>query len=123
SADIGAAYTYLLNQQRSLMAFTRYPGIPLDNNEDERVIKIIVLVRKNSLHFASPVGAGHADILWTCGATALYAGENLWDYFNFVMRHCEQVKRVPQDFLPWTWRTTQTLLDSLVSGNSSEAKP
>lgn len=106
SADIGAAFTYVLNQQRPLMAFTRYPGIPLDNNEDERVIKLIVLVRKNSLHFASEVGSGHADVLWTCGATALHAGENLWDYFNFVVRNKDRVRKNPAAFLPWTWRAT-----------------
>jgi transposase len=121
SGDIGDAFNYLLNQQRSLMAFTRYPGVPLDNNEDERAIKLIVLVRKNSLHFASPVGAGHADVLWTCGATAKYAGENLWDYFTFVVRHKDRVRKNPAAFLPWTWRTTQASdAEAATAKNSAE---
>lgn len=106
NSDIGEAFNYLLNQQRPLMAFTRYPGIPLDNNEDEQAIKLIVLVRKNSQHFASVAGAGFADVLWSCGATALRTGENPWDYFRAVVRHKERVRANPEAFLPWNWRQT-----------------
>src|SRR5262249_54821759 len=115
------AYTYLLNQQRSLMAFTRYAGIPLDNNEDEQTIKLVVMVRKNSQHFATVAGAGFADVLWSCGVTALRSGENRWDYFRAFFRYKYEVKANPEGFLRWNWRKTVELLR--MPAESADATP
>jgi hypothetical protein len=119
NSELGAAYNYLLNQQRPLMAFTRYEGIPLTNNEDERTIKMIVLVRKNSQNFTTSVGADIADIIWTCGATALRSGDSLSAYFSHVLRHRRLARQMPELFLPWSWREHKSTVESTVSKTTS----
>lgn len=57
-SPIGAALRYLDNQRKRLELFVHDPRIPLHNNSSESRLRIIALVRKNSLFFGHP-RAGH----------------------------------------------------------------
>lgn len=49
NASLGKAYRYLLNHWDQLTCFLRVPGAPLDNNIAEHLLKLMILLRKNSL--------------------------------------------------------------------------
>lgn len=68
-SPIGAAMTYMQNQRSRLELFLQDPKVPLHNNESEARLRIIALLRKNSLFFGNP----RAGKLWA-GLLSLVAG-------------------------------------------------
>jgi transposase len=53
-SPLGAALTYMSNQRERLELFLGDPRIPLHNNASESRLRIIALLRKNSLFFGHP---------------------------------------------------------------------
>ncbi len=103
NSDLGGALKYLLNHEEGLMAFTKHAGGPLDNNIQEQKLKLVILHRKNSLFFKEPVGAAVADVLMSLCATAFSAKINVHEYLVHIMRNAEEVKKHPENFLPWNF--------------------
>jgi transposase len=66
---IGKAMQYMLNQRRRLELFLSDARVPLHNNESEARLRIIALLRKNSLFFGNP----RAGKLWA-GLFSLVGG-------------------------------------------------
>ncbi len=85
------------------MAFTKYAGAPLDNNIQEQKLKLVILHRKNTLFFKEPIGAAVADVLMSLCATAFSAKINVHEYLVHIMRNAEEVKKHPENFLPWNF--------------------
>lgn len=110
NSQLGGIFQYFLTRKQALMAFTQYPGAPLDNNAVEQLIKIVALLRKNAMSFMTLNGAPNADKIMTVGATAGMAGINPYDYFVCLQRHADIVKNNPELFLPWTYQETVTHL-------------
>ena len=75
------------------------------NNETERVLKLIVRARKNSLFFKTAVGAEIADVITSVLATCHENGVNAFDYLNVVQRNREAVRASPRQWLPWNYPT------------------
>lgn len=101
---LGKAITYLLRHWTRLTLFLHKPGVPLDNNICERVIKKFVQLRKNSLFYKTAFGAYAGDVLLTLIHTCVEAGENPFDYLTALQVHKHAVARAPHQWLPWNFR-------------------
>jgi len=106
NSQLGGIFEYFLVRQKPLMAFTEYPGAPVDNNAVEQLIKIAALLRKNAMSFMTLSGAQDSDKIMSVGATAGRAGVNLHDYFVCLQAHETAVKENPERFLPWNFQET-----------------
>ena len=106
NSQLGGIFEYFLARKKPLMAFTEYPGAPVDNNAVEQLIKIAALLRKNAMSFMTLTGAQDSDKIMSVGATAGRAGVNLYDYFNCLQAHETAVKENPEQFLPWNYQET-----------------
>ena len=95
--------SYFKRHFAGLSAFCFTPGVPLDNNECERLIKLIVRSRKNSLFHQTAVGAEISDVISSVLATCHENQINAFEYLNAVQRNQKAVRASPQDWLPWNY--------------------
>jgi hypothetical protein len=112
NSQLGGVFEYFLTRRNSLMAFTEYPGAPIDNNTVEQLIKFVALIRKNSNYYRTTVGSGDSDKILTVGVTAGLYGSNLYVYFTQIQKYPEEVKANPESFLPWNVETTLKRLEA-----------
>jgi hypothetical protein len=119
NSDIGRAYNYLLNHEYELSAFYRYPGAPIDNNLTERTLRLPVHLRDAAPFYRNAVGASIAASILTVGVTAYNAGVNLLDYFVAMLRHSEDVKARPYDWLPWCYEDRVRILENKIQTSTS----
>lgn len=103
NSDIGGAYNYILNNEYELSAFCRYPGAPLENNLAERILRLPVHLRDGAPFYRNAVGAAIAANILSVGSTAYQAGVNLLDYFVAILRHSDDVRARPYDWVPWLY--------------------
>jgi hypothetical protein len=106
NSPLGKAIKYLEKRWDKLTLFLRVPGAPLSNDIVERLIKRVVLHRKNSLFYKNQHGAVIGDILMSLIQTAVRAGKNPFDYLTELQRHRSEVKAQPSAWLPWTYEAT-----------------
>ncbi len=109
-SDIGEAYGYMTNNRVRLSAFLRHPGMPIDNNDPERTLRLPVRLRDNAPFFKNSIGGAWAETIWTVGDTALGCGVNLFDYLNGLQRYDEDVRRNPHLWVPWSFRERLSVL-------------
>lgn len=110
NSGLGKAFNYMLKRWDKLTVFLRAPGAPLDNNAAERVLKMAIRHRNNSLFFLTQRGAEVADVYMTLIYTAQLQGENPFEYLTALLRHSRATASSPADWLPWTFRKTLALL-------------
>jgi len=103
NGTLGGAMNYVLRHYEALTLFLSVPGAPIDNNEAERLLKLVVRSRKNSGHFKSGLGAEVADVITSVLATCHENGINAFDYLCAVQRHADTVRREPERWLPWNY--------------------
>ncbi|MCP5084017.1 MAG: IS66 family transposase [Alphaproteobacteria bacterium] len=106
NSSLGEAIAYMLKHWQELTLFLREPGAPLDNNICERALKKAILHRKNSLFYKTRNGARVGDIFMSLIHTAELAGANAFDYLCELLRHAEQAKADPKQWMPWNYRQT-----------------
>jgi transposase len=75
----------------------------LDNNVAERLLKLIIRQRKNSLFYATEHSAYVASILTSLIATCLHAGGNALEYLGALQEHRAAVFGDPTAWLPWNY--------------------
>jgi hypothetical protein len=110
NSGLGQALRYLLKRWDKLTLFLRVPGAPLDNNLCERILKMAIRHRNNSLFYRSERGAHVGDVYMTLIYTAELHGENPFDYLVALFEHEADVAAAPADWLPWTYRATLAAL-------------
>lgn len=103
NSTLGTAMRYIIRHYDELTLFLRKPGVPLDNNEVERLIKLICRSRKNSLFHRSEVGAGISDVITSILATCHDSAVNAFDYLVALQRHSDAVRGSPERWLPWNY--------------------
>ena len=81
-------------------------GASVCNNLAERMLKSIILHRKNSLFFKSELGATVADILTPILFTAKENDLNSVQYLRDLLVHRALWKQNPKDWLPWNYLST-----------------
>jgi len=106
SSSLGQAMAYMLKRWDKLTLFLREAGAPLDNNLCERALKKAILHRKNALFYKTTRGARVGDIFMSLIYTAELNGANPFDYLTELQRYEEEVRRRPQNWMPWTYQAT-----------------
>src|SRR6266571_1094802 len=103
NSALGKAMAYMQSHWETLTRFLSVPGAPLDNNLAERVLKLFIRQRKNSLFYKSPHGAYIASVLTSLIATCIYAGVNAVEYLVALQENRREVFLNPAAWLPWTY--------------------
>lgn len=106
NSGMGGAIDYLLEHWQRLTRFLHVPGAPLENNICERVLKMAIRHRNNSLFYKTQHGADVGDIYMTLIHTAELNAVNPFDYLTALMRNAKAVAAAPEDWLPWNYRAT-----------------
>ena len=106
---LGRAIQYVLNHWKRLTAFTRIPGMAIENNEAERALKLKILERKNSYFFRTSMGALASDVLGSLIQTAKRAGKNPFDYLVALHKNKKAVSTDPEKWLPWNFEERLTI--------------
>ena len=104
NSSFGKAIQYLENHWDGLTLFTKIPGVPLSNNENERLIKRCVLNRKNAYFFKTQKGARIADILMSVIETCCLNKINPYNYLLAIQKFQDQVLKSPDHWLPWNYQ-------------------
>ena len=91
-----------------LSAFCHLPGASVDNNEIERLIKLIVRARKNSLFFKTAVGADISDVITPILSICHENDINAFEYLNAAQRNQASVKVTPEKWLPWNYPSDES---------------
>ena len=106
NSGLGKAISYLLNHWLKLTLFLSQAGAPLDNNIVERALKKAILNRKNALFYKTLNGAGVGDLFMSLIHTCELNGANPFDYLTELLRHAEELKHRPSEWMPWNYRET-----------------
>jgi len=103
-SPIATAIGYALNQWDPLTAFLDDPGLPPDNNESERRLRLIALGRKNYLFAGHDLGAHNLAVLMSlvvsCETNDINPQRYLADVLLRVQDHPD--KRI-DELLPTNW--------------------
>ena len=89
-----------------LTLFLEKPGVPLDNNIAERALKKAIRHRKNSLFYKTRKGAQMGDLFMSLIHTCELNDVNAFDYLTELLRHPEELKQNPSEWMPWNYRDT-----------------
>jgi hypothetical protein len=106
NSGFGRALQYLQKRWARLTLFLRVAGAPIDNNICERVLKMAIRHRNNSLFYRTEYGAYVGDVYMTIISTTILHHENPFDYLVALLRHEAEVAADPGAWLPWTYRAT-----------------
>lgn len=120
NSQMGKAIEYMRSHWEPLTLFLRLAGAPLDTNMVERLLKNVVLHRKNSLFYRTAAGAKTGDIYMTLIQTCQRNDINPWDYLTELQRNHTAVEAAPGEWLPWNYRAT---LESLREPQLADAHP
>jgi transposase len=104
NSGLGKAISYLLNHWEKLSLFLKQPGAPIDNNIAERALKKAILNRKNALFYRTANGALVGDLFMSLIHTCELNEVNAFDYLTELLRHAEELKRNPSEWMPWNYR-------------------
>jgi transposase len=103
NSALGKAMGYMQRHWATLTRFLSVPGAPLDNNLAERVLKLFIRQRNNSLFYKSTHSAYIASVLTSLIATCVYAGVNALEYLVALQEHRSEVFADPAAWLPWAY--------------------
>ena len=107
NSSLGKAISYMRGHWKTLTRFLTLPGAPLDTNLVERVLKLFIRQRKNSLFYRTEHSAYIASVLTSLIATCLHAGVNALDYLVALQEHRAAVFADPSAWLPWTYQASR----------------
>ena len=80
-SPIGKAITYSLNQWEALNRYVDDPMLEIDNNLSERILRMVVIGRKNYMFAGSEAGAWRAAIIYSLVASCKLNGIDPFRYF------------------------------------------
>ena len=103
NSNLGKAIRYLLKHWKELTKFLTIPGAPLDNNICERLIKIMIRYRKNSMMFKTENGAMVGDIFMSLIQTCMNVNIDPFKYLLTLGNEREKVRKNPELWLPWNY--------------------
>jgi hypothetical protein len=104
NSGLGQAINYMLRHWSPLTEFLRSAGAPLDSSWAERMIKIAIRHRRNSLFYKTSKGAQVGDCLMSLIYTAQQNTINPFDYLNALQRNGAKVAAEPSKWLPWNYQ-------------------
>lgn len=95
---------YLLNHWEGLTSFLKIECASLDNNIAERILRLQVINRKNSLFYKTDHGALVGDIICSIIKTGEEIKINPFEYLVWVQENAAEVKINPEKFMPWSFK-------------------
>ena len=104
-----------------LTLFLRQAGAPLDNNICERIIKRVILHRKNALFFKTQNGADVGDLFMSLIHTCQLCGINPFDYLSALQEHHNEMREHPAQWMPWNYQETMARADNTSSVHNAAA--
>jgi len=119
NSGLGYAFRYLLKRWDKLTLFLRVARVPLENNLCERILKMAIRHRNNSLFYRSQRGARVGDIFMALIHTAQLHGQNPFEYLVALLRHEHDVAAAPGAWLPWNYQATLAARAAPVSDAAS----
>ena len=112
-SPIGKAITYSLNQWEALNRYVDDPMLEIDNNLSERILRMVVIGRKNYMFAGSEAGAWRAAIIYSLVASCKLNDIDPFRYFRDVL---SRVSVHPADkideLLPSEWKKLNTEADA-----------
>jgi transposase len=106
NSGLGEAILYTQKRWDRLTRFLQVPGVPLDNNAAERILKKAILSRKNSYFYKTVRGAHVGDMFMSLIHTAELVKANPFDYLTQLQKHAREVNTNPSRWMPWNYRKT-----------------
>ena len=103
---LGKEYQYLLNHWKELTLFLRVVGAPLDNNPCERVLKGLIMYRKNSQIYVTEYSAYNLHIITSIIITCRLNTVDAIDYLTQLQNYEQEVWANPDQWLPWCYLET-----------------
>jgi transposase len=119
NSSLGKAIQYMRNRWKKLTLFLRVAGVPLTNDECERLLKTAIRHRNNSLFYKTEPGAKVGDILMSLIQTATQAGINPFQYLTAVQKNQAVVAKDPERWFPWNYEETLKTSGAPPPGTSS----
>ncbi len=107
NSDLNTYGKYVLKRWKELTNFIKIPGVPLDTNYVERMVKSIIEVRKKGLFFKTLNSAINAGKILSVLETAKINKVNSFDYVEFLLTHPEEASKNPSIFLPWNYQANR----------------
>jgi transposase len=107
NSSLGKAISYMQAHWETLTRFLSIPGAPMENNLAERVLKLFIRQRKNSLFYQNEHSAYIASVLTSLIATCLYAGVNAVEYLVALQENRREVFSDPAAWLPWAYAASR----------------
>jgi len=104
-SPMGEALRYMKNQWSRLIAFLNDPHIPIHNNASESALRIVALIRKNSLFFGDEEAGRRYMILFSLIATCERHEVNPEVYLaDILIRIQDHPKDRIAELLPHRWK-------------------
>lgn len=103
SSGLGKALNYMKKHWQELSRFLTVAGSPLDNNYAERILKRVVLNRKNSLFYKTSHGAAIGDIIMSIIETCSLNKINVFQYMVSLLQNPKAVREKASEYLPWNY--------------------
>jgi len=72
----------------------------------ERALKKAILNRRNALFYRTLNGAAVGDLFMSLIHTCELNDANPFDYLTELLRHAEELKQSPSEWMPWNYRET-----------------
>lgn len=106
-SSLGKALAYMQRHWETWTRFVSVPGAPLDKNLAERLLKLCIRQRNNSLVYHNPPSASMASVLSSLIAPGIYAGVNAVDALVALQEHRHEVFSDPAAWLPWVYAASR----------------
>ena len=107
----GKSINYMLKRWAELTQFLRYAGVPIDNNEDERALKLVIRNRNNSLFYKTYNSALLSGYMQSLIYSAAQNNINPFNYLKAVLVHKKDVQENPNHWLPWNYHQSLQVLE------------
>lgn len=113
--SLGQAIFYTLKHWHELTQFVRIEGVPLDNNELERSLKVAIRGRNNWLFYKTTYGAYIGSVITSVIYTCTLSNINPLDYLITVQENKNQIIKEPSAWLPWNYQAQLNKAQQLVA--------
>ena len=102
----GKVLKYCLKHWHKLTRFLIVAGCPISNNKAERMLKMIIRLRKSSMFHKTEYGAKVCATLLSLIQTAIDHDLNPLDYLNDLLQNADLIVKEPSRWMPWSIRST-----------------
>ena len=110
NSALGEAINYITKRWKKLTLFLRKPGAPIDNNAAERLLKMAIRHRNNSLFYNTLNGAHIGDLFMSLIHTCRFCGVAPFPYLLALRQHAKQLAEDPAAWMPWNYKSSVATL-------------